>query len=164
MQRYNIIKRDAAGQEELRYSGVLHARTEEFVCIDATFALDDRDLGYIQLRRGDQFREWFYIGRWYNIFRIGEAGSGALKGWYCNITRPPRVSDCQIAADDLCLDLFVSPAGQTLLLDEAEFAGLDLTPRERGQAWAAVADLRSMVARRRPPFDEIAAATPGRGG
>ena len=164
MQRYTIIKRNAAGEEELRYSGVLHARTRDFICIDAAFALDDRDLGYIQLRRGDHFREWFFFGRWYNIFRVGEAQGGALKGWYCNITRPPDISEGTISADDLCLDLFVRPDGQTLLLDEAEFAQLDLTRCERKLAWAALAELRQMVARRRPPFDEIAAVTPGRGG
>ncbi len=163
-QRYTIIKRDVDGKEELRYSGLLHLRTTEFVCIDAAFALGHRDLGYIQLRQGDQFREWFYIGRWYNIFRVSEAGSGALKGWYCNITRPPDIMDSHIAADDLCLDLFVDPDGRTLLLDEPEFARLDLTPRERELAWQAVADLRQMVAQRRPPFDEIEAPTPDRDG
>ena len=163
MQRIAVIKRDAHGREELRYSGILQRRTEEFVCIDARFELDDRDLGYIQLRRGDMFREYFYAGRRYNIFRVGDA-AGALKGWYCNITRPAEITDTQIAADDLCLDLFVHPDGSALLLDEDDFAQLDLTPNVRESAWQAVAELREMIARRRPPFDEIRAATPDPGG
>ena len=137
-----IIKRDAAGQEQLRYRGVIHQQTAAFVCIDATFALADRNLGYIQLRRGDRFREWFYFGRWYNIFRVGDTPSGALKGWYCNITRPPVMAGEQIMADDLCLDLFVYPDGRALLVDEDEFAQLALEPGEQAAARRAVAELR----------------------
>ncbi|MXV93412.1 MAG: DUF402 domain-containing protein [Chloroflexi bacterium] len=164
MRQYTNIKRDAASQEQLRYSGVLHQQTAEYLCIDARFELADRDLGYIQLRQGDHFREWFYFGRWYNIFRVGDAQSGALKGWYCNITRPPRLGVQQIMADDLCLDLFVYPDGRALLLDEAEFAQLAISMNERAAARQAVAELRRMVARRQPPFDEISAAIRGRGG
>ena len=156
---FNIIKLDADGVEELRYTGTLRQRTDDYLCIDATFSLDDRDLGYIALRRGDRFREWFYVGRWYNIFRVADADSGALKGWYCNIARPPCVTSHTISAEDLCLDLFVYPDGRTLLLDAEDFARLRLSEAERGQAWRAVAELREMVAQRRPPFDEIAEIT-----
>lgn len=164
MPSFTVIKRDAASQEELRYCGVLHQQTTAFVCIDATFELADRDLGYMQLRRGDRFREWFYFGRWYNIFRVGDARSGALKGWYCNITRPPSLDGEQIGADDLCLDLFVYPDGRALLLDEDEFAQLAIDRDERAAAWRAVAELRRMIARRQPPFDEIRATIRGRDG
>ncbi len=164
MRRFTIIKRDAKSQEVLRYEGVLHQQTAEFLCIDATFQIADRDLGYMQLRKGDHFREWFYFGRWYNIFRVADAHNGVLKGWYCNITRPPRLEGQQISADDLCLDLFVYPDGRWLLLDEEEFAQLAIAPDEQAAARQALAELRMLVARRRPPFDEIAAPIRGRGG
>ncbi len=164
MRLFTIIKRDAASQEQLRYRGVLRQQTAEFVCIDAIFELADRDLGYIQLRRGDRFREWFYFGRWYNIFRVEDAQSGALKGWYCNITRPFVLDGEQIMADDLCLDVFVYPDGRALLLDEDEFAQLAIDPDERAAAKRAVAELRRMIARRQPPFDDIGATIRGRGG
>lgn len=155
MKAITIIKRDADGVAELSYSGVLHQQGDGFVCIDAVFSLPDRDLGFIQLRRGDHFQEWFYVDRWFNIFRVSGAGSLALKGWYCNITRPPRIEAQVVAAEDLCLDLFVYPDGRTLLLDEDDFAGLRLCRRERECAWAAVATIKRMVKRRQPPFDEI---------
>ena len=60
MRRVTVIKRDALGVEQLTYQGALVAQDETCICIDAEFALADRDLGYIQLRRGDRFREWFY--------------------------------------------------------------------------------------------------------
>ncbi len=153
---FTIIKLDAHGNEELRYAGELIARGDNWVCVDARFALPDRDLGYIRLCRGDRFREWFYADRWYNIFRVEDAKSWALKGWYCNITRPARIMARQASAEDLALDLFVAPDGRTLLLDEAEFAALELPERERAKAWQAVAQIRAMVNNRQPPFDEIA--------
>ncbi len=155
MTPFKIIKRDAQGSEQLSYSGRLCERNERFVCIEAAFALPDRDLGYIHLRRGDVFREWFYRDRWFNIFRVQDVESGEVKGWYCNITRPAIIEPHQAAADDLGLDVFVWPDGRTLLLDEDEFARLNLPPSEQQAAWNAVDMIKEMVRARRPPFDEI---------
>lgn len=155
MTAWTIIKRDARGKDELSYRGVLCEICAEFVCIEAEFGFPDRDLGYIVLRTGDIFREWFYRDRWFNIFRVGDGRSKRLKGWYCNITRPPQFGSDWIAAHDLCLDVFVYPDGKTLLLDEEDFAALDLPERERRTARKAVQEIRDMVRLRLPPFDEI---------
>ena len=155
MTPFRVIKRDAQGNDQLSYSGRLCQRNERFICIEAVFTLPDRDLGYIHLRRGDVFREWFYRGRWFNIFRVQDAASGKVKGWYCNITRPAIIEPHQAAADDLGLDVFVWPDGRTLLLDEDEFARLNLLPSEQQAAWKAVDAINAMVRGRRPPFDEI---------
>lgn len=150
-----VIKLDARGTFELSYEGVLRERAEDFVCIDARFAMPDRDLGYIALRRGDHFREWFYRDRWFNIFRVSDGETGRLKGWYCNITRPPRIGQDCVEAEDLCLDVFVYPDGGTLLLDEDDFAELNLSTDEVDKAWQAVDAIRCLVSKRLPPFDEI---------
>lgn len=155
---FTVIKRDAFGIKQLSYEGVVVGRSENSVCIDAAFALPDRDLGYVHLRRGDHFREWFFTDRWYNIFRVSDAETGAIKGWYCNITRPAQLAAAQVSADDLALDVFVYPNGRTLLLDEDEFAALDLPANERSRAWQAVASIKTRVEQRLPPFDEISIA------
>ena len=155
MPDFTVIKCDAFGREKLSYRGTLVERTEDYVCIDASFALADRDLGYVQLRRGDRFREWFFLKRYYNIFRIAAADSGALKGWYCNITRPPTVSAGRVSAEDLELDVFVHPDGRMRILDEEDFAQLRLPAREASAARAALAEIQDMVLKRIQPFDEI---------
>jgi hypothetical protein len=157
MTAITVIKRDAKGKAELSYQGLVRERNEEYVCIDAHFALEDRDLGYIRLRRGDHFREWFYRDRWFNIFRVADGETNSLKGWYCNITRPPSINKRQIAAEDLCLDIFVYPDGRMLLLDEDDFEELKLEKHEVEKAWQAVAAIGRLVDKRLPPFDEIRA-------
>ena len=157
MSAITVIKRDAHGKVELSYQAVLRERNEKYICVDAQFALADRDLGYITLRRGDHFREWFFRDRWFNIFRLADAETNLLKGWYCNITRPPIIDAHQIAAEDLCLDVFIYPDGRTLLLDEDDFAKLKLAPDEVEKAWQAVAAIGRLVDKRLPPFDEIRA-------
>ena len=109
------------------------------------------DLGFVVLEPGDRWTEFFYADRWYNIFEI-RASDGRLKGWYCNVTRPACISAGEVAADDLALDLWVAPDGETQVLDEDEFAALRLTPAERESAQKALAELQTMVARKAAPF------------
>ena len=155
MPNFEVIKCDAFGRELLSYRGALVESNEDFVCIDASFALPDQDLGFITLRRGDRFREWFYRQRYYNIFRIAAGDSGALKGWYCNITRPPVITAGRVSAEDLELDVFVHPDGRLRILDEEDFAQLQLPASEESAARAALAEIRDMVLKRIHPFDEL---------
>lgn len=158
MADFTVIKRDARGNVVLSYQGTLIERGETHVCIEARFALDDMDLGYIRLRRGDSFREWFFSDRYFNIFRVQDVDSRQLKGWYCNITRPAIIEEAQVSAEDLELDVFVHPNGCTLVLDAEEFAALRLSDLEQSRAWEAVQTIREMARRRQSPFEEIKTA------
>ena len=153
--RITIYKCDHNGVVMLAYSGTVAARAETWICITARFDHETSDLGFISFNRGDLFTEWFYTDRWYNIFRIEDGTNGALKGWYCNITRPAVIDAHSVRADDLALDLFVSPRGSVVMLDEHEFDALNLPPEERIAAVRAVETLREAVARRATPFNEI---------
>lgn len=153
---FTVIKRDYRGRPQLSYQGEVFARGAGWVCVVAPFTFGDRDLGYIYLRQGDIFTEWFYNDRWYNIFRVEDGQSGALKGWYCNITRPAEIEIDRVAADDLALDLFIYPDGQSLLLDQEEFETLPLGADERQHALAAVQAVLALVKARAGPFADIA--------
>ena len=154
-ENFTIIKRDFLGKPMLSYTGTVRARDEHSVCVAASFTSSDRDLGYVYLRCGDLFTEWFYRDRWYNIFRIQDVHDHRLKGWYCNITRPAEIAPHYVAADDLALDVFVYPDGRTLLLDEDEFAELDLPPADIAAAWGAVRAIKQLVHARTAPFDML---------
>lgn len=158
MPTLTVIKLDHTGREQLRYTGQELARGVGWVQLEARFAWPDVDQGYVVLRRGDRFVEWFFSDRWYNIFEIHDGTTDALKGWYCNITRPAAFHNDIVQAEDLALDLWVTPGGAITRLDESEYAALPLTAEERVATAAAEDAVRRAVVQRTPPFDRIAVA------
>jgi protein associated with RNAse G/E len=113
------------------------------------------DLGPFALQPGDIFIEHYYLDRWFNIFAIYNR-LGRLKGWYCNITRPIELVDGEIRWHDLALDLLVLPDGEQVLLDEADFAQLELSDRIRSQAREELALLQRWAVEAADPFGMLA--------
>lgn len=149
-----LIKQSYRGETLHEYSGEVRARGETWVCVVARFDLPDKVRDYVTFRRGDTFVEWHYSDRWYNVFELHDVDDGHLKGWYCNVTRPALITEDMVRADDLALDVFVSPSGAIRVLDEDEFAELDLTPEDHDGALAAVEAIRRAVAAGESPFEE----------
>ncbi|MBI4314329.1 MAG: DUF402 domain-containing protein [Chloroflexi bacterium] len=147
-----VHKLDHNGVEKLTWSGEVLERDEARVTLEARFARERMELGYVTLTPGDRFVENFYADRWYNVFAIYDAADGRFKGWYCNVTRPARFADGHIYSDDLALDYFVQPSGREFVLDEDEFAALPLSPEEAASARAALAELRTLAAGHSGPF------------
>jgi predicted RNA-binding protein associated with RNAse of E/G family len=58
-----------------------------------------------------------------------------------------------VSAVDLALDVWIGPDGSIQVLDEDEFAQLNLTDADRSAALAALDELKSMAREGRPPFD-----------
>ncbi len=156
MTQITVYKCNHESQIVWQYAGQVVERGETWVQLSAIFNGRESDLGFVTFRQGDVFTEWFFTDRWYNIFRIEDGENGRLKGWYCNVTRPAQIDSDSLRADDLALDVFVQTNGSIILLDEDEFAELDLMSEERSAALRAVDDLRELAARRAAPFHEIA--------
>lgn len=146
-----VRKLDHTGCEVFAYPGQVLARSTQWVVLATSWDRPPMDLGYVVLEPGDHWLETFYTDRWYNIFEI-RARDGRLKGWYCNITRPAQITDAEVRAEDLALDLWVDSQGRATVLDEKEFAALSLSLQERTAARAAVEALLEMVAQGQPPF------------
>ncbi|GAB4530184.1 MAG: DUF402 domain-containing protein [Anaerolineae bacterium] len=150
---FTVIKRNARSQFLLQYEGQLIEQGETWVCVEATLAVPQADVGLFRLQGGDRMTEWFYSDRYYNVFKVHDPADGRLKGWYCNITRPAEITADSVAADDLALDVVVNPQGALLVLDEDEFTDLQLSAEEQASAWAAVETIRQLVAAHQSPFD-----------
>lgn len=74
----------------------------------------------------------------YPSLPIVRDAEGALKGWYCDITRPAVVSGTELVVEDLDLDLWRSADGTAVLrLDEDEFAASGLATTDPVAAAAA---------------------------
>jgi hypothetical protein len=155
MSAITVQKRNHRGDIIFSYQGEVLELGDNFVCLVATFGRSDVDIGCVVFRKGDTMTEWFFSNRWYNIFRLQDVDDGRLKGWYCNITRPAVIADSLIYADDLALDVFVSPSGEVMVLDEDEFEALSLNISDCASALDAVAQLRAQVDARAGVFAEI---------
>lgn len=154
-------KLDHAGRQILTYEGKVLWRTDDTVVLRTTWERPPLDLGYVVLETGSHWTEYFFATQWYNIFEIC-ASDGHLLGWYCNITRPARITSgktgageaSRVAAEDLALDLWVAADGEMLVLDEDEFAELPLSSKDRTAAEQALLTLQTMVSRKTAPFDK----------
>lgn len=140
----HVIKQNSEGREVWHYTGKVLEHSKNAMLIEAHFNRPDLPFHGIILAEGDRFLEVYFSNRWYNIFEIHDKQTDELKGWYCNVTAPAEFRDGVIAARDLALDLFVYPDGRQLILDEDEFAHLELTVHEKTQALTALQELQSL--------------------
>jgi len=147
-----VIKLNPHGEETWRYEGEVTERRENFVKLEAFFNRDDMPFMDTTLKRNDRFVETFYSDRWYNVFEIYDRDDGKLKGWYCNVTRPAQFADRRVSYEDLALDLWIAPNGKQTVLDEDEFAALDVDDETRHSARNALKQLESLFESKRPPF------------
>jgi hypothetical protein len=152
MDQVTVRKLDHTGREVISYPGDVLERNSDAIVLCTIWDREPIDLDFVVLEPDDRWTETFYSDRWYNIFEI-RANDGRLKGWYCNVTRPAKITRDEVAAEDLALDLWVEPDGSIQVLDEDEFAKLELPPEEREAALEALGQLRAMVAWEAPPFD-----------
>jgi uncharacterized protein len=139
-----VIKRNSRGQETWRYQGKVLEHADGYIVLEAFFDLEDTWFQGMLLGKGDRFVETYYPDRWYNIFEIHAREDDRLRGWYCNITRPAEINSDTVSWNDLALDLLVFPDRRQVILDEEEFASLEISPQERRQALAALAELQAI--------------------
>jgi predicted RNA-binding protein associated with RNAse of E/G family len=120
--------------------------------LEARFQQPDLELMEIVIQAGDRFIETYFSDRWYNIFEIHDRDNDRLKGWYCNIGKPAIMeSDNVVSYVDLALDLWVSPDGTQTILDEDEFAALDLDANTRFRARTALEELQKWFSDNKVP-------------
>ena len=142
-QEITVVKRNATGKEVWHYRGTILKRDSNQIMLEARFRSPDLPFMGTVLRERDRFIETYYTDRWYNIFEIHDREDDHLKGWYCNITRPAILeSEDRLSYEDLALDLWVDPDGTQTVLDEDEFAELELDPQTESRARKAMVELK----------------------
>ena len=137
-----VRKCNLRGQETWRYTGRILERGLRSVLLEARFNRSDLPFHGILLRENDRFVEWYSSESWYNLFEVHDRDDDRIKCWYCNITMPAEFTDGAISYVDLALDLLVYPDGDMLVLDEDEFAELELDEATRVKARQGLADLQ----------------------
>jgi hypothetical protein len=146
-----VQKKNPDGQVTYEYEGVLLARDESSITLEALFDREDLPFMDVVLKKGDRFVEHYYVDRWYNIFAVHDRDDGKVKGWYCNIGKPAVIEDGVVSYVDLALDLWVSVDGKQTVLDEEEFEKLDLDGNLRAGALAGLDELKLFFKKDKPP-------------
>ncbi|GHE71215.1 hypothetical protein GCM10018785_44440 [Streptomyces longispororuber] len=134
-----------AGRTKIRYPAALLADDGTLVTVRAPWAgAGVRDFGFVRFEPGDTFVEHYRRDRWYAVKEV-YAADGALKGWYCDVTRPAVRTGSVVTVEDLDLDLWCSADGGTILrLDEDEFAASGLAATDPAAAEAALRALSDL--------------------
>lgn len=143
MSEITVIKCNHRGDEVFRWKANLLERGDAHMTVEAFFGLENHFLGEIALEIGDRFVETYYSNRCYNLYKVHARGDDHLKCWYCNLSHPALIEDDVITFRDLALDFLVLPDGRQQLVDEDEFADLEISTEERQMVLKAVDELRS---------------------
>ncbi|MBL1086228.1 DUF402 domain-containing protein [Streptomyces actinomycinicus] len=147
-----------AGRTKIRYPAELLHDDGVRIAVRAPWAGSGvRDFGFVRFEPGDVFTEYYWRDRWYSVKEV-RAADGAVKGWYCDVTRPAVLSGTDLVVEDLDLDLWRSADGRDVRrLDEDEFAesGLGETDPEAASAAVAALDTLEALAARKDGFTQL---------
>jgi uncharacterized protein len=110
------------GSQAFAWDGLVLRCDAEGIVLRAHFNVDLVDLGFTTFRRGDEFVEFYYWDKAYNIFQVS-APEGTLKGWYANVGLPAELEGQagELRYVDLALDVWTHPTGEFVVLDQDEF-------------------------------------------
>ena len=106
---------------------------------------------------GTSSTEYYWLDRWYNVFRFGDA-AGKLKSFYCNVNQPPIFDGRILSYVDLDIDVLVAPDLTYKVLDLDDFeenAKRYAYPAEvEANARRALTELIELIEARAFPFNE----------
>ena len=135
-------------------------RADPSLVLIGEFDSDVSHAGLGSIARGTISEEFYWLDRWYNVFRFSEP-DGSFRNFYCNITMPPTFENDILDYVDLDIDVVVWPDRRVETLDEDDFAVNSARfgyPADLQQsALDSLTKLRSVDRSRRIPFQELLA-------
>lgn len=111
-----------------KYDGSLHRswtcklveRRGQLIELVGRFDCDVEHEALGLIRKGTISHEYFWLDRWYSVFRFHEP-DGAFRNYYCNINMPPTFSNGVLEYVDLDIDIVVWPDFRYDVLDRDDF-------------------------------------------
>jgi protein associated with RNAse G/E len=148
-----VFKHD--GSEYRRWHGQLVEQEGPLLVLQAEFEVDVSHHLLGEIKRGTRLIEYYWLDRWYNVFRfLNEDGGTRL--FYCNINKPPAFDGQVLSYIDLDVDVIVNPdySYQVQDLDEFEMNSerYGYTAEEKKNADKALEELIRMIQSRQFPF------------
>ena len=150
----SVFKYD--GSEHRRWPARVAQTIDSLLILDAIFdeKIQHDLLGTIYA--GTISTEYYWLDRWYNVFRFSDADR-KLKNFYCNVNTLPRFDGRVLSYIDLDIDVLVAPDLTYNILDLDDFeqnANRYPYPDEvQANARAAVSEVIELIESRSFPFN-----------
>src|SRR5437868_4590277 len=85
-----VLKHD--GREYRRWHARIVERVDKMIVLDAEFEVDVSHNLVGEIPRGTRTVEYYWLDRWYNVFRFLNS-DGSTRLYYCNVNTPPKFED-----------------------------------------------------------------------
>ena len=108
------------GAEHRRWKGKPVKLDGSLLVLEAEFDVDVSHELLGAIPRGTKTIEYYWLDRWYNVFRFLKP-DGSTWMWYCNINTVPTLEGNELSYVDLDIDVLVQPDGGYRVLDLDEF-------------------------------------------
>lgn len=131
-------------------------RTGQKVVLRGVFDEAVKHAGLGDIKRGTVSYEYYWLDRWYNIFRFHEP-DGAFRNFYCNISMPATLADGILDYVDLEIDIIVWKGFEYEIHDLDDFevnaARYSYPEHVISKAKATIDELCELIERREFPFN-----------
>ncbi|MDT5060118.1 MAG: uncharacterized protein QOH63_577 [Acidobacteriota bacterium] len=146
------------GIEYRQWRGQLAGRKNSLLILNATFDNEVRHPLLGLIAPGTISVEFYWLDRWYNIFRFHQP-TGELRNYYCNINVPPVFHQNVLSYIDLDMDILVAPDLSYRILDEDEFAAnasrFKYSLEVQRRSYQAIEQLVTLIESRQFPFNYL---------
>ena len=146
------------GSEHRHWRAQVSRQAGSLIVLDAKFEEEIRHPILGTVARETSSIEYYWLDRWYNVFRFVEP-TGELRNFYCNVNVPPVLQNDVLSYIDLDMDVLVAPDFSYSVLDEDEFvanAARFNYPREvLDKSESALKELISLIEERAFPFGDL---------
>jgi len=148
-----------------KFDGSLHRswraelvrQDSSLLVLDAMFEAEVNHQLMGTIARGTVSLEYYWLDRWYNIFRFINP-DGELRNYYCNVNMPPTLDGEVLSYIDLDIDVLVEPDFSYKVLDQDEFEEnaerYNYPEHVRRNARQAVTELIELIEDRKFPFND----------
>ena len=108
------------GSEHRSWHANILRQEGSLLVLDATFDKEIKHDLLGTIASGTKSIEYYWLDRWYNIFRFAEP-TGELRSYYCNVNVPPEFDGQVLSYVDLDIDILVEPDLSYRIVDLEDF-------------------------------------------
>lgn len=145
------------GSEHRCWQAELLRQEDSLLVLDAHFSEEIKHELLGTILGGTKSVEYYWLDRWYNIFRFENPG-GELRSYYCNLSVPPKFDGQTLSYVDLDIDILVEPDFSYRIVDREEFERnvkrYAYSTELQSSARKALEELVKLVELRGFPFNE----------